>query len=100
MYVHVYTYHSVTAHCRVSLTLPLPLLLPQSVGQLGEVLKKVPPSGLVVRVCGRRWILDTRCLVPTPDATLPNNAGPCPCMYIHVYMYIAKTFVYSICMYM
>ena len=38
----------------------------QSLGQLGRVESLVDDCSVVVKVNGRKWILDPRCLVPTP----------------------------------
>lgn len=58
----------------------------QTLGQVGEVKKWLPSDDVLVRVNKSRWIYNSRCLVPAPEADLPNNDGmlmvvACACVY-------------------
>ena len=44
-------------------------------GQVGKVAKLCVSGDVKASVNGHRWIFNAECLVPAPDAHLPNNPG-------------------------
>ena len=44
----------------------------QCLGQLAVVLKVMPSDDVRIAVCGNKWVMNPRCLVPAPDEVPPT----------------------------
>ena len=55
----------------------------QSLGQLGVVLRVMPSNDVRVATCGKKWTMNSLCLVPAPDETPPliiDGTHMCVCI--------------------
>ena len=48
-------------------------LSPQSLGQVGRIIKVQGNGDVRVAVNGKRWIMNPRCMVPAPNLTPPED---------------------------